>query len=99
METGPKAEYISRHATHSKGIQEPALLLPGQQTDNVLNTIEHHSRPERLSTSAEHSGRLCQTRSGNTKPNSHRASDHRHLNTSAVSGTGETGVHSMNGQP
>ena len=54
--TGPTAEYIPKHPTYPKGIQEPTLLLRGKQTDNVLDTIERYSGSEGLPTPMEHSG-------------------------------------------
>ena len=71
-----KNKYIPKHSPHSRGIQEPAVFLPGQRTDNVRNIWDN-----------------C------AKPNSYGASDHRNINTSAVSETGETGASPMNGQP
>ena len=97
--TGSEATDIHQYPTYPQGLQEFALLLRGKQTDNVLNTIEHDSGPERLPIPSEYSGWLCQVRSRNTKCDHHRASEDRHFNTSAISGAGETGVHAMHGQP
>ena len=93
---GPETRDIQKQPVHTKGIQEPAILLPGQWTHNVFFPIEHYSRNEGLSTCAEHSGPLCKTKSGNTELNGVRASDDKYLNTSTVSGTREAGVYPMN---
>ena len=53
---GPETEYITKQSANTRGIQELAIFLPGQLMHDVLSPIEHHSRSEGLSTSAEHLG-------------------------------------------
>ena len=95
----PETEYITGSSRNTRGIQEPTIFLPGEWLHDVLNTIEYHTSSQRLPTPAEHSGQLCKTRSGDTESHSDRASDYRHLNTSAVFRTGETGAYPKNEQP
>lgn len=84
----PETDYITEPSRNTRGVQEPAILLPGKWPHNVLNTTEHYPRSQGLPTSAEHLGWLCETRSGSTKSNSDRTSDNRHESVSlTIAGT------------
>ena len=80
-------------SAHSERIQESTVLLPRKKAHDVLDTTEHYSQIEGVSTPTEHQRQLCKGRSTNSRSDRIRTNDHRDFDPTTIHRKGEAGTH------